>query len=152
MYVKKHLSIGHFTLFLDGKELEKVSIFKYLGVLIKINLSWSEHTMKICSKARKILGLLYRHFYNNLSSETLWQLYLSLVRPHLEYAAQQWDPYIQSDIDKLKFALKLIIHQWNANYNNLLELTDIPRLSESTTSTSVQDRPQSMLFSGGETS
>ena len=79
-------------------------------------------------------GLLYRHFYNHSSSETLQQLYLSLVRPHLEYAAQLWDPYIQNDIDKLesvqKFALKLVTHQWNANYDDLLELTDVPRLSE----------------------
>ena len=131
---KRHLSIGHFTLFLDGNELEEVSIFKYLGVLIKSNLSWSEHTMEICSKARKILGLLYRHFYNNSSSETLRQLYLSLVRPHLEYAVQLWDPYMQNDIDKLesvqKFALKLVTHQWDANYNSMLEVTDIPRLSE----------------------
>ena len=86
---------------------------------------------EICSNARKILGLLYRHFYNNSSSETLWQLYLSLVRPHLEYAAQLWDPYMQNDIDKFesvqKFALKLATYQWDANYN---KVTDIPRLSE----------------------
>jgi hypothetical protein len=122
------------TLFLDGKELEEVNMFRYLGVLIKNNLSWTDHTSEICSKARKILGLLYRHFYGNSSSETLGQLYLGLVRPHLEYAAQLWDPYIQSDIDKLesvqKFALKLVTHQWDTNYDNLLELTDIPKLSE----------------------
>jgi hypothetical protein len=77
-------------------------------------------------EARKILGLLYRHIYGNSSSETLaGQLFLNLVRPHLEYAAQLWDPYIQSDIDKLesvqKFALKLVTHQWDTNYDILLE-------------------------------
>ena len=114
---KKFLSIGHFTLFLDGRELEEVNSFKYLGVLIKNNLSWTDHMTEICSKAKKILSLLYRHFYRSSSPETLGQLYLSLVRPHLEYAAQLWDPYIQSDIDKLesvqKFAVKLVTHQWD---------------------------------------
>ena len=79
------------------------------------------------------MGLLYRHFYNYSSSDTLKQLYLSLARPHLEYAAQLWDHYIQSMVDKLeaiqKFALKLVTHQWNVNYDELLELTGIPRLS-----------------------
>ena len=131
---RRHLTTGHFTLFLNGNELEEVDIFKYLGVLIKNNLSWTDHTAEICSKARKILGLLYRHFYNHSSSESLRQLYLSLVRPHLEYAAQLWDPYTQIGIDRLesvqKFALKLVAHQWNANYDHLLELTNVPRLSE----------------------
>ena len=47
---------------------------------------------------------------------------------------QLWDPYIRSGIDKLesvqKFALKLVSHQWDANYDHLLELTNVPRLSE----------------------
>lgn len=48
-----------------GSELEEVEIFKYLGVLVSNNLSWSDHISKLCAKARKILGLLYRQFDNN---------------------------------------------------------------------------------------
>ena len=36
-----------------------------------------------CSKAKQILGLLYRCFYGSASSASLKQLYLSMVRPHL---------------------------------------------------------------------
>ena len=33
----------------------------------------------------------------------LWKdLYVSLVRPHLEYAVQVWNPYLQGDIDKIE--------------------------------------------------
>ena len=33
----------------------------------------------------------------------LWKdLYVSLVRPHLEYAVQAWNPYLQGDIDKIE--------------------------------------------------
>ena len=35
-------------------------------------------------------------------AETLNQLYVYLVRPHLEYAAPVWDPHLQKDIDKLE--------------------------------------------------
>ena len=52
-------------LYLCGSELEEVEIFKYLGVLVSKNLSWSEHISEICTKARQILGLLYRQLYNN---------------------------------------------------------------------------------------
>ena len=67
-------------------------------------------------------------------ADTLKQLYLSLVRPHLEYAAQLWDPYAQKDIYKLesvqKFALKLVSHQGDSSYDELLSLVDVPKLSE----------------------
>ena len=33
----------------------------------------------------------------------LWKdLYVSLVRPHLEYAVQAWNPDLQGDIDKIE--------------------------------------------------
>ena len=79
-----------------------------LGVLF---LSWSEHVQFICSKARKLLGLLYRWFYNNMSSDSLLQLYIFLVRPHLEYAAAVWSPHVKKDKDTLekiqKFACRM---------------------------------------------
>ena len=85
------------SLYLCGSELEEVEIFKYLGVLLSRNLSWSDHISELCTKARRILGLLYRQFYDNVDPATLKQLYISLVRPHLEYASQVWDPYLQCD-------------------------------------------------------
>ena len=124
---------GH-PLLLGDSVLEEVETFKYLGVLIKNNLSWSDHIVGVCSKAKQILGLLYRQFYIDSPADTLKQLYVSLVRPHLEYASQLWDPYTQRDIYKLenvqKFALKLVSHQWDRGYDELLDLADIPKLSE----------------------
>ena len=89
-----------------GSELEKVEIFKYLGVLLNRNLSCMVMQITflnfVLSKARRILGLLYRQFYDNVDPATLKQLYISLVRPHLEYASQVWDPYLQCDTDRLE--------------------------------------------------
>ena len=94
----------------------------------------TEHILGICSKAKQILGLIYRQFYNNSSSATLKQLYLSLVCPHLKYACQLRDPYTQNDINKLesvqKFALKLISHRWDASCEELIRLVNVPMLSK----------------------
>ena len=65
---------------------------KNLGLLLTTNLSWSAHINSVCSKAKKILRLIYRRFYGSANQTILKQLYLSLVRPHLEYACQIWDP------------------------------------------------------------
>ena len=90
---RKRRPTGPGTLYLWDVPLEQVHCFKYLGVILSSDLSFSQHIDSTCSKARKILGLLYRRFYNNVNNGTLLQLYLSLVRPHLECASPVWNPH-----------------------------------------------------------
>ena len=98
-------------LLLDGHPLDKVQTFKYLGILLSHDFSWGEHIQATCAKARKILGLLYRRFYHFTPSNSILQLYLSLVRPHLYYAASIWSPYLTKDKvlleDIQKFACRM---------------------------------------------
>ena len=76
--------------------------------------------------------MLYRHFYRWSSSDALLKLYLSQIRPHLEYAVQVWNPYLLKDIKKLetvqKFALRMCVKRWSSSYEELLSESDIPRL------------------------
>ena len=119
-------------LILNGTPLEQVETFKYLGVLLSSELSWSTHIESICTKARKLIGLLYRRFYGNVNQQTLYNLYTTLVRPYLEYAAPIWDPHLVMDIIKLenvqKFAMKMCSKQWDMGYQDLLELSQLPTL------------------------
>ena len=64
---------------LGSSVIERTYSYKYLGVTISSDLSWSEHIHIICTKARKTIGLLYRHFYLNSNTPSLLQLYLTLV-------------------------------------------------------------------------
>ena len=77
--------------------------------------------------------MLYRQFYQDADTTTLKQLYVSNIRPHLEYACQVWDPYLQKDIDMLesvqKFALRVCSKQWDASYSMLCSSLNLPTLA-----------------------
>ena len=120
------------TLNLLGSEIERVDSIKYLGLTIKDNLSWSEHISNICSKARRLVGMLFRQFYTCADSSTIRTLYLTLIRPHLEYANQVWDPYLVKDCKLLenvqKFACKVCLKSWTVAYDEMLHTLKIPKL------------------------
>ena len=73
----------------------------------------------------------YTTFYQFSSINTIRQLYISLVRPHLEYACHVWAPHTSRDINTLKivqiFACKMMSHRWSgATYDDLLTITNLP--------------------------
>ena len=117
-----------------GNTLDKVSSFKYLGVWITKDLSWSKHVSEVCIKAKKVIGLIYRQYYQHSNTDTLKQLYMSSVRPHLEYATAVWDPHLQKDINKLEkvqtFALRMCTKNWTADYDSLLTSCNLPSLKK----------------------
>ena len=60
-----------------GNTLDKVSSFKYLGVWITKDLSWSKHVSEICIKAKKkVIGLIYRQYYQHSSTDTKTTLHI----------------------------------------------------------------------------
>ena len=66
------------------------------------------------------------------SCTTLLKLYISFIRPHVEYAAAAWDPFLRKDIDLIedvqKYALKVCLKSWSVNYSELLERSHLPTL------------------------
>ena len=59
---RKRSDITPPSLIMLGHHLEHVECFKYLGLLLSTDLSWTAHVESVCSKARKLLGLLYRKY------------------------------------------------------------------------------------------
>ena len=76
---RKENSNDGVTLYLGGIALGEVESFKYLDILLHKHLTWSEHISGTCSKAKQILGLIYRQFYNNSLSATLSACTLSVL-------------------------------------------------------------------------
>lgn len=74
------------------------SSFKYHGLTLTGNLSWTSDIVRITNEANCVLGYLRRSM--RLSSPSVQtQAYLILVCPKLEYACAIWDPHL-SDLSK----------------------------------------------------
>ena len=117
---------------LMGSQLDTVDSFKYLGLTIQCDLTWSNHIKNICSKARRLVELLFRQFYHYAEPSTIKTLYLTLIRPNLEYASIVWDPYLTKDRKALedvqKFAGRVCTKNWHSDYHTLLGVLHIPTL------------------------
>ena len=76
--------------------------------------------------------MIYRKFYGYSNPVTLLKLYLTIIRPDLEYASSVWDPSQNLQIDALesvqKFGLRMCLKSWNENYDDLLIRSKIPSL------------------------
>lgn len=86
---------------LNGVKLEESDREKDLGIIVANNLKSSSHVAMVAAKANSRLGIIKRNF-SVLDKTILLPLYLSLVRPILDYGAQAWSPYLAKDIQALE--------------------------------------------------
>ena len=82
-------STDSFNIHIDGKQIERVHEFTYLGVFFDERLSWGSHVKKMISKAGKRVGMLGR-LRDNLTTHSANVVYISLMRPMLEYCDTLW--------------------------------------------------------------
>ena len=76
--------------------LEYCSEERDLGVIMRADLKVGSQCAEACMKANKMLGLIKRTFVVR-SSETMINLYKTMVRPHLEYCVSAWSPHYIKD-------------------------------------------------------
>ena len=121
------------TVTLNSSPIQLVSSFKYLGVIISSNLSWSLHIQSVSSKVRKLTGMIYRNFYKHSSPQILFKLYNALILPHFNYCSSVWSPPDSSVNSSLLdssnyFSLKVCSKIWSLNYHSLISHINIPSL------------------------
>ena len=94
------LTSGIQSVTIGEQVLERVEHAKMLGVTISNNLTWSKHVDNIVSKAGKRVYLLYQLKRAGISQNYLVTIYVSVIRPVLEYACRVWStslPNVLSD-------------------------------------------------------
>jgi hypothetical protein len=115
------------------KYIEDVKSEKDLGVIFEANLKWTKQISACVNKANSLLGMLSRTFESR--DVNIWKhLYISMVRPHLEYAFQVWSPTLESDISKLekiqRKATKIPTALKNISYDDRLKILGLTTLEE----------------------
>ena len=124
---------------LDSSSLCKLSEFSDLGVILDTKLTFTDHYNFIVKKANKILGFIKRFSRDFCDPYVLKLLYISFVRPVLEYGCVIWAPYYSVHINRLegiqrrflRFCLRFL--PWSQRsihppYSHRLLLINLPSL------------------------
>ena len=102
-----------------------------LGVLFTPDLKFSQPIKSITRKANSVIGTIKQSF-SCLGKTMFCTLYVSLVRPHLEYASEIWNPYLIGDIQTLekvqRWATKLVPKLIYLDYTSRLVALNLPSL------------------------
>lgn len=81
--------VADLNLKINMHEIPRTYSTKFLGVLIKDNLSWDLHIDCISTKISRILGILYK-IKSKIPKKVLLEMYYSLIFPHLTYCNLLW--------------------------------------------------------------
>ena len=92
---KRHRPFS-FKYFVNHSPLVWRSAVKYLGVLLRSNLSWSDHCKHVSAKTSKTLYFL-RHTLWGVTTEAKSMTDKCLVHPLLEYVGMVWNPHTVPD-------------------------------------------------------
>ena len=74
------------SIMIGGMPVEKVDHAKLIGVSFSFDQTWNKHVENIVGKASKRLYMLYQLERTGINQSDLVSVFLSIVRPVLEYA------------------------------------------------------------------
>ena len=112
-----------------GTLIPGASNCKYLGIILRSDLSWADQVNYTLKRAWKALHFKMRILKEG-NSNTKSLAYMSPVRPILEYGAACWDPYREGQIIALdrvqKKAAKFAHHRNSPNWETLASRRKLP--------------------------
>lgn len=81
--------VAYPELIINGLSIERVSEFKFLGLVLSSNLKWHNHINYISIKISRIIGIMYR--LKDVYPQAILQiLYNSLIVPHFTFGLLSW--------------------------------------------------------------
>ena len=107
---------NHKEYFLNDIALKKIDREKDLGVLTSSSLLWTEQIEACVSKANQMICWIARNVISREKTLML-RVYKSIIRPHLEYCVQLWNPATEHG----NWALILKIEGVQRRYTRLIE-------------------------------
>ena len=115
----------------DDIEIHECSEEQDLGITFSSNLKFSKHINLSIMKANRMVGIIKCTFLH-LTPTAFCILYISLVRPHLDYASITWNPYLLKDIRALEAvqrrATKMVPDLSRLTHEERLQVLSLPSL------------------------
>ena len=99
---------GEVDIKIDGINIERVYVTKFLGVLIDHKLNWKDHINHICNKVSRNIAIIYKAS-KVLNTKSLFSLYCTLILPYLNYCSENWGNTYESNLNKLFLKQKRVI-------------------------------------------
>ena len=92
---KSNKTVTYPKLKINNVTIDRVNDFKFLGLIISLNLKWNKHINHISIKVSKVIGIMFR-LRTILPSDVLQTLYNSLIMPHFHYCLLTWGSTIKT--------------------------------------------------------
>ena len=122
--------VNYLTLKLNNVNIERVSQFNFLGVILVSSLKWDKH---VSLKISRVIGVLYR-LKHVFSREVLLTPYNASILPHLSYCILIWGSRIDGNHRLLllqKKAVRIITNQdYIAHIEPLCKLLNVLKVSD----------------------
>ena len=95
------------TVSINGKQIENVKFFKFLGVMFDECLSWKSHIKMIKNKLSKIIGIINKLKYI-YPQHALLSIYNALFLSHMTYGLLLWGTQAEEVFKLQKKAVRII--------------------------------------------
>ena len=107
--------VNYPVLKLNNVNIERVSQFNFLGVVINSTLKWDKHIAHISLKISRATGVIFR-LRRIYPREILLTLYNTLILPHLSYCILVWGSKIKNNHPLLLLQKKAVRNIANEDY------------------------------------
>ena len=120
---------------LEGKLIQQINQTRLLGIIVDDSLTWQSNTNHIVKQAYKRMTILQNLFKFSVPLEDLIMIYILYIRSVVENSAVVWHSSLTQgqvlEIERIqKVALRIILKNDYISYENALEITSLPTLSE----------------------
>ena len=100
VFAPKNKYVDDLNIKIQNTNIERVSVTKFLGVMIDAHLSWKSHIEYTCNKISKCVGVILKA-RKKLNKSVLLNLYYSFAYPYFIYYNHVWGNTYPSNLNKM---------------------------------------------------
>ena len=115
---------------MDGKQIEIVKSFKFLGIMFDESLTWKSHVHMITNKLSKVVGIInkLKHVY---PLNALTSIYNSLFVSHMNYGLLLWGTQTDDVYKIQKKAVRYITcSEYRAHSEPIFKMLDLLKIQD----------------------